>query len=116
MTITTPRPCFSMSTGSARAVSIISPKAFFASRVDMVFIAESRGDQLRHLGRNGSFQQALAVVGGALRPSGSGVDTAVICGTEDDGKIKGPTAVGRIWLDSLVFSALVTTVEISVSR
>jgi hypothetical protein len=34
----TPRPCFSMSTGSARAVSIIRPKAFFASRADMVFI------------------------------------------------------------------------------
>jgi hypothetical protein len=31
-----------MSTGSARAVSIIKPKAFFASRADMVFMAESR--------------------------------------------------------------------------
>jgi hypothetical protein len=46
-----------MSTGSARAVSIISPKAFFASRADMVFMADFRGDPLRHLGRNSSFQQ-----------------------------------------------------------
>ena len=44
ITITTPRPCFSIRTGSARAVSIISPKAFFASRADMVFMANSRGD------------------------------------------------------------------------
>jgi hypothetical protein len=48
-----------MSTGSARAVSIIRPKAFFASRADMVFMAESRSDQCGHLGRNGSFWQAL---------------------------------------------------------
>jgi len=36
-------------------VSIISPKAFFASRADMVFMADSRGDPLRHLGQNSSF-------------------------------------------------------------
>ncbi len=59
MTMTTPRPCFSISTGSARAVSIISPKAFFAFRADMVFMIDSRGDRMRHLGRNGSFQQVL---------------------------------------------------------
>jgi hypothetical protein len=29
-------------------VSIISPKAFFASRADMVFMTESGGDPLRH--------------------------------------------------------------------
>jgi hypothetical protein len=46
--MTTPRPCFSLSTGSTRAVSIICPKAFFASRADMVFMAESRCDPLRH--------------------------------------------------------------------
>jgi hypothetical protein len=37
-----------MCTGSARAVSINSPKAFFASRADMVFMCESRGDPMRH--------------------------------------------------------------------
>jgi hypothetical protein len=58
----------------------------------------------------------LAVVGGASCPSGSGVDAAVICGTENDGKIKGPTSVGRIWLVSLVFSGLNTTTLISLSR
>jgi hypothetical protein len=47
-TLTTPRPCFSKSTGSARAVSINSPKAVFAQRADMVFMAESRGDPMRH--------------------------------------------------------------------
>jgi len=41
--MTTPRPCFSISTGSARAVSIIRPKEFFASRADMVFIDDARG-------------------------------------------------------------------------
>jgi hypothetical protein len=48
MTITTARPCFSMSTGSARAVSIMSPKAFFAARADIVFMPDSRNDQIRH--------------------------------------------------------------------
>jgi hypothetical protein len=38
-------------------VSIISPKAFFASRADMVFMADFRGDPLRHLRRNSSFWQ-----------------------------------------------------------
>lgn len=47
------------SAGSARAVSIIRPKAFFASRADMVFMAESRSVQCVHLGPNGSFWQAL---------------------------------------------------------
>jgi hypothetical protein len=56
-TMTTPRPCFSISTGPARAVSIISPKAFFASRADMVFMAVSCGDPCVHLGRNSSFEQ-----------------------------------------------------------
>jgi hypothetical protein len=114
--MTTPRPCFSLSTGSARAVSITCPKAFFASCADMVLMTETRSDQLRYLGRNGSFEQALAVAGGALHPSGSGVDTAVICGTEDDGKIKGPTAVGHIWLVLLVFSASIITALMSLSR
>jgi hypothetical protein len=53
--MTTPRPCFSISTGPARAVSIISPKAFFASRADMVFMADFQSYPLRHLGQNGSF-------------------------------------------------------------
>jgi hypothetical protein len=57
----------------------------------MVLMTETRGDQSRYWGRNGSFQQALAIARGALRPSGSGVDTAVICETEDDGQIKGRT-------------------------
>jgi hypothetical protein len=39
---TTLRPWFSVSTGFARAVSVISPKAFFASRADMVFTIEFR--------------------------------------------------------------------------
>jgi hypothetical protein len=82
----------------------------------MVLMTETRSDQLRYLGRNGSFEQALAVAGGALHPSGSGVDTAVICGTEDDGKIKGPTAVGHIWLVLLVFSASIITALMSLSR
>jgi hypothetical protein len=82
----------------------------------MIFMAASHGGQLRYLGRNGSFGQALAVAGGALRPSGSGVDSAVIFGTENDGKIKGPTPVGRMWLVSLVFSGLNTTTLISLSR
>jgi hypothetical protein len=38
-------------------VSIISPKAFLASRADMVFMADSCGDPCGHLGRNSSFQQ-----------------------------------------------------------
>jgi hypothetical protein len=38
-------------------VSIISPKAFFASRADMVFMADSRCDPLRYFGQNGSFWQ-----------------------------------------------------------
>jgi hypothetical protein len=38
-------------------VSIISPKAFLASRADMVFMADSCGDPCVHLGRNSSFQQ-----------------------------------------------------------
>jgi hypothetical protein len=37
-----------MSTGSAHAVSINSPKAFFASHADMVFMAETRRDPVRH--------------------------------------------------------------------
>jgi hypothetical protein len=77
--MTTPRPCFSLSTDSTRAVSIICPKAFFASRADMVLMTETRNDQSRYLERNGPFQQALAIARGALHPSGSGVDTAVIC-------------------------------------
>jgi hypothetical protein len=48
---------FSIRTGSARAVSIISPNAFFASRADMVFMADSRSDSCSHLGQNGSFEQ-----------------------------------------------------------
>ncbi|WP_316233856.1 hypothetical protein [Bradyrhizobium sp. SZCCHNR2020] len=53
--MTTPRPCFSFSTGSTRPVSIICPKAFFASRADMVLMTETRSDQSRYWGRNGSF-------------------------------------------------------------
>ena len=45
MTITTPRPCFSRSTGSARAVSIISQKAFFASRADSWFLRRLQATQ-----------------------------------------------------------------------
>jgi len=33
------------------------PKAFFASRADMVFMADSRGDPLPYLGQNSSFWQ-----------------------------------------------------------
>jgi hypothetical protein len=105
-TVTTPRPCFSMSTGSARAVSIICLKAFFASRADMVLMTETRSDQLRYLGQNGSFAQALAAAQGALSLSGSSVVSAVTCGTGDDGKIKGPTPIGHMWLVLLTFSTL----------
>lgn len=42
---------------AARAVSIISPKAFFTSRADMVFMAESCGNPCVHLGQNSSFWQ-----------------------------------------------------------
>ena len=59
MTITTPRPCFSINSGSARAVSIINPKAFFASRADIVFIGSPRAESLHHYGNNGSFGQRL---------------------------------------------------------
>ncbi|MDR3509233.1 MAG: hypothetical protein P4L64_15170 [Caulobacteraceae bacterium] len=89
--MTAPRPCFSFNTGSTRPVSIICPRAFFASRADMVLMTETRGDQSRYWGRNAPFLQALAITRGALRLSGSGVDTAVICKTEDEGKIKGRT-------------------------
>lgn len=41
-TTATLRPRFSMRTGSSRAVSIISPKLFSASRVEMDFIVETR--------------------------------------------------------------------------
>jgi hypothetical protein len=37
-TTTTARPCFSIATGSARAVSRSSPNVFFASLADIVFI------------------------------------------------------------------------------
>ena len=81
-------PCFSISTGSARAVSIIRPKAFFASRADMVFMAESCGDPFGHLGQNSSFWQrricgfdlgAWACFGDEISPEDKG---------EDEGKIK----------------------------
>ena len=45
MTMATPRPCFSVSTGSARSVSIISPKALVATRAEMNSVLEFRGDQ-----------------------------------------------------------------------
>jgi hypothetical protein len=38
-TTTTGRPCFSMTTGAARAVSINRPKLYFASRAERVFMA-----------------------------------------------------------------------------
>jgi hypothetical protein len=69
-TTTTLRPCFSISTGSARAVSIISPNAFFASRADIVFMADFRGDPVRHLGRNSSFEQRRIC---GFDPGGMGV-------------------------------------------
>jgi hypothetical protein len=50
-----------MSTGSARAVSIISPKTFFASRADMVFTGESRDASWSYEGQNSSFCQAVSV-------------------------------------------------------
>jgi hypothetical protein len=53
--MTAPRPCFSLSTGSTRAVSIICPKAFFAARADMVLMTETGNDQLRYLGRKWLF-------------------------------------------------------------
>jgi hypothetical protein len=42
MTMTTRRPRLSISNGSASAVSIIRPKAFIASRADIVFMTDSR--------------------------------------------------------------------------
>jgi hypothetical protein len=45
---TTPRPYFLVSTGLARAVSIIGRKALVAARTDMVFMVEFRGDQWVH--------------------------------------------------------------------
>jgi len=69
---------FSIRTGSARAVSIISPKPFFASRADMVFMVDSREIPLHHLGQNSSFWQP-----------GIGGNFAAAERREADGKIKG---------------------------
>jgi hypothetical protein len=80
-----------MSTGSARAVSIISPKAFFASRADMVFMADFRGDPLRHLGQNSSFWQRRVC---GLDPGAgrwSEFENSPEDKGEDEGKIKGRT-------------------------
>lgn len=41
MTTTTPRPCFSIVTGSIRARSMRRPKPFLASRADMIFMGFS---------------------------------------------------------------------------
>ncbi len=56
--ITASHPCFSIGAGAARAASIISPKAFFASGADMDFTAESNGDPWRKYRQNVSFHQA----------------------------------------------------------
>jgi hypothetical protein len=48
-----------MSSGSARAVSIISPKAFFASRADMDFMGRFRGGPRLALWAEWLFSQSL---------------------------------------------------------
>jgi hypothetical protein len=61
----------------------------------MVFMTESRGDPLRHLGRNGSFRQWPRW----RRDSGLGAQFEVERGpgeeTTDEGEIKGRTL--RLW-------------------
>jgi hypothetical protein len=42
------RPCVSIRTGTALAVSIIRPKAVFVLRADVDFIVDSRGNPMRH--------------------------------------------------------------------
>ncbi len=78
------RPCDSISTGTALAASIIRPKAVFVSRADVDFIADSRGNPMRHKGQNGPFRQAVSVAAGRGVAGGYRGRQGRVC----DGKIK----------------------------